>query len=167
VWWGILKTSPASGIPALKEVPNPPELLSAEEVAHLISLIDIDVRAAVGLGVYAGLRKMEILRLEWTNVNLIEKITIYQLRHAFCSHALMKGVDARTVQSWMGPPGSEHDPALRPHLSRPRTGGNSAAILRDWRKLSCTRIVARFLPLPPYALRVRSPSTRENRCTLE
>ena len=173
VRWGILKTSPASGIPALKETPNPPELLSAYEVVHLISLIDINVRAAVGIGVYAGLRKMEILRLEWTNVNLkegviaavsregrrnksnqdrripiapelkklleehprepvskyvfpkagnpqehrvefrsalyvaareagIEKITIHQLRHAFCSHALMKGVDPRTVRSWMG-----------------------------------------------------------------
>ena len=32
----------------------------------------------------------------------IEKITMHQLRHAFCSHALMAGVDPRTVQLWMG-----------------------------------------------------------------
>ena len=173
VRWGLLSASPAAGISALKEVPNPPQLLSSEEIIHLISLIDLEVRAAVGLGIYAGLRKMEILRLEWVNVDLkagvivavsregrtnksnrdrripiapelrelleahprepkakyvfpstgnprkhrvefrpalykaakevgIEKITIHQLRHAFCSHALMKGVDPRTVQSWMG-----------------------------------------------------------------
>jgi integrase len=29
-------------------------------------------------------------------------ITMHQLRHAFCSHALMQGIDPRTVQKWMG-----------------------------------------------------------------
>ncbi len=29
-------------------------------------------------------------------------IGLHQLRHAFCSHALMQGIDARTVQKWMG-----------------------------------------------------------------
>lgn len=27
---------------------------------------------------------------------------LHQLRHAFCSHALMQGIDPRTVQKWMG-----------------------------------------------------------------
>ena len=29
-------------------------------------------------------------------------ITMHQLRHVFCSYALMSGTDARTVQKWMG-----------------------------------------------------------------
>ena len=29
-------------------------------------------------------------------------IKMHQLRHAFCSHALMQGIDPRTVQKWMG-----------------------------------------------------------------
>jgi site-specific recombinase XerD len=29
-------------------------------------------------------------------------ISMHQLRHAFCSHALMQGIDPRTVQKWMG-----------------------------------------------------------------
>ncbi|MBT4497885.1 MAG: site-specific integrase, partial [Gemmatimonadetes bacterium] len=29
-------------------------------------------------------------------------LTMHQLRHAFCSHALMQGIDPRTVQKWMG-----------------------------------------------------------------
>ena len=29
-------------------------------------------------------------------------VNLHQLRHAFCSHALMSGIDARTVQRWMG-----------------------------------------------------------------
>ena len=29
-------------------------------------------------------------------------IGMHQLRHAFCSHGLMMGVDPRTMQKWMG-----------------------------------------------------------------
>jgi integrase len=29
-------------------------------------------------------------------------VRMHQLRHAFCSHALMQGIDPRTVQKWMG-----------------------------------------------------------------
>jgi site-specific recombinase XerD len=29
-------------------------------------------------------------------------VGLQQLRHAFCSHALMQGIDPRTVQKWMG-----------------------------------------------------------------
>jgi integrase len=30
------------------------------------------------------------------------RVTLHPLRHAFCSHALMQGIDPRTVQKWMG-----------------------------------------------------------------
>jgi integrase len=30
------------------------------------------------------------------------EVKMHQLRHAFCSHALMQGIDPRTVQKWMG-----------------------------------------------------------------
>ena len=29
-------------------------------------------------------------------------IGLHQLRHAFCSHCLMQGIDPRTMQKWMG-----------------------------------------------------------------
>jgi len=35
------------------------------------------------------------------------KVGLHPLRHAFCSHALMQGIDARTVQRWMGHRGLE------------------------------------------------------------
>jgi len=33
---------------------------------------------------------------------IVGMVGLHQLRHAFCSHALMQGIDARTVQKWMG-----------------------------------------------------------------
>ena len=31
-----------------------------------------------------------------------DNVKLHQLRHAFCSHALMVGIAPRTVQKWMG-----------------------------------------------------------------
>ena len=45
-------------------------------------------------------------RVVWNNAADRAKvegpIKLHQLRHAFCSHALMQGIDPRTVQKWMG-----------------------------------------------------------------
>ena len=171
VAWGRISVSPASGVASLKETPNPPRLLSGGEVSRLLAEIPDYLRAAVGVAVYAGLRRAEILRLQWEHVDLkagvltvvsrdggktksnkdrrvpisddlttllrshprklgqrllfpstsqgerhdfrtalvsaakragIEKIGMHQLRHAFCSHALMQGADPRSVMGWMG-----------------------------------------------------------------
>ena len=32
----------------------------------------------------------------------IERVRMHQLRHTFCSHCFMDGIDARTIQKWMG-----------------------------------------------------------------
>jgi integrase len=164
--WGRVTASPASGVSSLKEPPNPPRLLSGAEVARLLAAMPDHLVAAVGVAVYAGLRRAEILRLQWSHVDLkarvmtvaqsktnksrkvpisadlaellrrhprtlgqrllfpatdgttrhdfrtalhsagkragLEKIGMHQLRHAFCSHSLMQGTDARTVMGWMG-----------------------------------------------------------------
>ena len=170
VAWGRVTASPAAGVSALKEPPNPPRLLSGDEVARLIHAMPDHLRAVVVCAVYAGLRKSETLRLRWRDIDMkagvlavvsregrrtksnkdrripinaemrqllsqhpqklgsayvfpgttghlttirkslnaaakragLDHVTMHQLRHAFCSHAQMRGVPARTVQMWMG-----------------------------------------------------------------
>ena len=36
------------------------------------------------------------------NAGIEDGMGLHQLRHAFCSHALMDGIDPRTIQQWMG-----------------------------------------------------------------
>jgi integrase len=175
VEWGYLETSPAQGIKAFKEKPNPPRLLETEEVSALLEETPDHLRALVACIVYAGLRRDELFHLQWKHINwktgdltvvsdrdhqtknnesrripmndalkealrvhkkdhiivgspyvfanregkpyrdvreslneaakragIGEAVKLHQLRHAFCSHALMQGVDPRTVQKWMG-----------------------------------------------------------------
>ena len=42
------------------------------------------------------------LELASKRAALPDTVGMHQLRHAFCSHALMAGVDPRTVMKWMG-----------------------------------------------------------------
>ena len=49
---------------------------------------------------YDNIRKA--LRNAAKDCEIADGVGLHQLRHAFCSHALMQGIDARTVQKWMG-----------------------------------------------------------------
>jgi site-specific recombinase XerD len=53
-----------------------------------------------GGGIYRDLRSA--LNRAVAEAGITGRVTMYQLRHAFCSHALMQGIDPRTVQKWMG-----------------------------------------------------------------
>lgn len=65
-----ISSSPAMGIPTLKEDPNPPRLLTSGEICRLLDEMPDHLRAAVGCGVYAGLRRNEIMKLRWENIHL-------------------------------------------------------------------------------------------------
>lgn len=55
--------------------------------------------------------------------------------HAFCSHTLMQGIDARTVQKWMGiatrrPPSAT--PVSHPTTKRPRSSACVTKVITRW-----------------------------------
>ena len=81
VAWERLVLSPAAGISALKEAPNPPRLLTSGEVTRLLAEMPDHLRAAVGVCVYAGLRKTEVLRLRWQDIDLKAGVLTIISRH--------------------------------------------------------------------------------------
>lgn len=54
-------------------------------------------------------------------------VGLHQLRHAFCSHVLMAGVDPHTVQKWMGHRDLRTTLGYAHVSPRPRKGGNPTA----------------------------------------
>lgn len=170
--WGKSEENPAREVKLFKETPKVTQLLETDEIARLLEEVPDRLKALVACAVYAGLRKSELFRLQWKDINrktgeltvrsegmhhtksyksrripmndalrealqrhprrldnpfvfcntqgqtyddvghalnsaaersgIDGGIGLHQLRHAFCSHALMQGVDPRTVQKWMG-----------------------------------------------------------------
>jgi integrase len=170
--WDKIDQSPARAVKTFKETPTSPRLLETEEVVRFLDAVPDRLKALISCTVYAGLRKAELFRLRWEDINwktnelkiasrrgehtknyqsrrvpmndaLVEalrrhprtlkspyvfcnyeaqpyrdirvaldsaskvamiegRVRLHQLRHTFCSHALMQGIDPRTVQKWMG-----------------------------------------------------------------
>ena len=173
--YGKLEVSPAVHIKPLPEVPDKARVLLDDEVVRLLDAMPDHLRALVATVVYAGLRRSEVFRLRWEDVNLKEgsiqvvsrptgptknrrsrivamppdlrryleqhprrlgvklvfpnrskagnpyykidkqldeaavlagisegKVRLHQLRHTYCTRAQLAGIDAATVQQWMG-----------------------------------------------------------------
>ena len=64
-----MEQSPAQGIKAFKETPNPPRLLEQDEVARLLEELPEHFHALVACAVYAGLRRSKLFHLRWDDID--------------------------------------------------------------------------------------------------
>ncbi len=70
VEWSYVKTNPAKGIKLLKEPPGRLRYLSPDEVEALLKACASHIRPIVITALNTGMRKSEIIHLQWTNVDL-------------------------------------------------------------------------------------------------
>ena len=68
--YDILHLSPASRIKPFKEVPVKERVLTDDEVVRLLEVMPDHLRALVAVCVYCGLRRMELFRLRWEDLDL-------------------------------------------------------------------------------------------------
>ena len=73
VSWRILEDNPPRGVKMLKESGRRLRYLSPEEITRLLGACSATMKLIVMLALYTGMRKSEILRLTWDNVNLREE----------------------------------------------------------------------------------------------
>ena len=69
VEWGYLKTNPAPSVRRFKEDTKEPDFLTSEEGAMLMAASKGQMHTLVVIGLCAGLRKSEIFRLRWEDVD--------------------------------------------------------------------------------------------------
>lgn len=75
--WGYVKTNPAKGVKLLKEPPGRLRYLRPNEVESLLKACTSHIRPIVVTALNTGMRKSEILRLRWAEVDLENrKITV-------------------------------------------------------------------------------------------
>ncbi len=70
VEWGYVKASPMTGVGGLKEPPGRVRYLRTEEIERLLFQCAMHIRPIVIAALNTGMRKGEILRLRWRDVDL-------------------------------------------------------------------------------------------------
>jgi site-specific recombinase XerD len=86
--WDVVNRNPAKGVKLLKEPPGRIRYLDVEEIERLLKAIDSIPRGAgkylkpiVIIAINTGLRKQEILKLKWKNIDFNErKITVHRTK---------------------------------------------------------------------------------------
>tara|TARA_R100000808_G_C2148607_1_gene156778 strand:+ start:1317 stop:2465 length:1149 start_codon:yes stop_codon:yes gene_type:complete len=68
--WHLIEVNPMAEWEQFKETPHQKDLLSVDEIVDILERMPIHLRAAVGIAVYAGLRRSEIFQLEWRDIDM-------------------------------------------------------------------------------------------------
>jgi integrase len=71
--WGYLAKSPASNVKLVRVDEKPPRFLSSSQGALLIEMATGQIKTFIAMGLYTGLRRMEMFTLKWTDIDLIKK----------------------------------------------------------------------------------------------
>jgi integrase len=66
-----LDSNPLEAIAPIKAVGSPPEIFTPEELSEVLCVADPVLLPALVIGAFAGLRTAELLRLSWTEVDLV------------------------------------------------------------------------------------------------
>jgi len=96
VKWGLLRENPCKGVSYLKVEKNPPKFLTVEQTAKVLNVAEKkgkDIYLVFALGIYAGLRKNEIVNLRWEWIDFSgERITLQNY-----NDFVLKNKESRTI----------------------------------------------------------------------
>ena len=67
--WGYLSESPMKGVKLMRVDETAPKFLSIWEGAHLIATAQGQMKTFIMVGLYTGLRRGEMFRLEWSDID--------------------------------------------------------------------------------------------------
>ena len=67
---GLVQANPVGPVEKSKVIDQPPEIFTPDELDELLKVAPADLLPALSIQAFAGLRTAEVLRLEWTDVDL-------------------------------------------------------------------------------------------------
>jgi integrase len=68
---GYVERNPVSAIDKIRLADGTPEIFAPDELAQILTVAPADLLPAIAIGAFAGLRTSELLRLEWSEVDLV------------------------------------------------------------------------------------------------
>jgi integrase len=101
VKWGYLRQNPARGVKALREIKGKtPRFLSKKEINILLKHAPPDFKPILQTFLYTGLRKAELVNLEWSDINFNRNV-----------------IQVRAKEHWQ-PKSNEREIPLHPELKK-------------------------------------------------
>jgi len=110
--WGLTERNPFKGVERFKVEKNPPKYLSKEEIEQILTIAERhsrDIHWVFALGIYAGLRKNEIVNARWEWFDFKHKLITLASHNDF----KLKDSETRTV-----PLNSKLAEILKPHAKK-------------------------------------------------
>jgi integrase len=71
---GYIDTNPVASIDKIRVGNDPPEIFTPVQLASVLAAAPADLLPALAIGAFAGLRASEVLRLEWSEIDLLRGV---------------------------------------------------------------------------------------------
>jgi integrase len=110
--WDLVEHNPVKGVRRLKVEKNPPKYLNREQIEDVLAIAEKhgrDVHWVFALGIYAGLRKNEIVNARWEWFNFKQRLITLESSNGFD----LKDSETRTI-----PLNSKLGAILKPHAKK-------------------------------------------------
>jgi integrase len=127
----------AKAIERAQSIDSPPIILTPEQTAALLLASSDDLLAFHAIGCFAGLRTIEIKRLDWQNVDFVGgHIEVSTAKSKTRRRRLVPLLD--NLRAWLQPIAKAAGPIVGPNLRRRRRAAQHCAGIKQWPK-NCMR----------------------------
>jgi integrase len=76
--WGLIYDNPCDGIRRLRETGNRTRFLSVQEITKLLKKCEASIRPVIVTALHTGMRRSELLKLQWSDVDLSNRVITVQ-----------------------------------------------------------------------------------------
>ena len=128
---GYCAANPAEGSAKAKEIETPVGILTPDEMARLLEACDAELLPFVALGAFAGLRRAEIERLDWSEIDF--ESGLIQVTATKAKSARRRFVRIReNLDAWIRPLAKRGGAVTPSNYRELLDTAREAAKLKDW-----------------------------------
>ena len=128
---GYASTNPAEKAAKAKQIETSVGILTVTQTAKLLESANTDILPSISIGAFAGLRRAEIERLEWSDVNLSSGYIVVRASKAKSARRRLIKIQPN-LRAWLTPHMKLSGKVPPPNFSVRMDEARSAAEIHEW-----------------------------------
>ena len=128
---GYCPSNPVTATARAKVADKPPGILTVEEATALLTHADAAIRPYLAIGLFAGLRRAELERLDWKEVDLAASHIEVTASKAKTARRRLVTIEPN-LAAWLAPTTAANGPVTPANLRKRLYAVREAAGLREW-----------------------------------